>query len=238
MRTLAVIATVLLAIWPDGVNGGVIMKTKRRVVFLMAAILLPGAAAWGQGVGGNSPTQSSHSIQVVPAIPEAVYTWAGDVGTINSPVGVELDPSGPAWTKEFQPDTTFFPSIQPQQVALIAEYLIVEGDLPWTGWSMDIVTSGFEWFPRTLGGYSSAAIDAGGDPIFVHGQLASLDPSRVDFSFDSIPAGTTVRISAYVRYAGTEPFTGDVELRQYPTPEPASALMLISLLALTPFRRR
>lgn len=216
---------------------GAHMRNTVIVLVSLAAIFGPAPAAWGQGVGGNSPTHTTHSLEVVFVVPEEYHSRLGEVGTQVSPLGVQLDPNGPVWEKVFQVDTSVIPSISPQAVSRISEHLIVEGDLPWTGWSIDIATQDFAWFPRPSGGRFWFSMLTPYGFTFVPGMQATFEQSRLDFTFDPLPVGTQISIIADIRYEGAQPFASDLQLNQYPVPEPASALVLMSLLALRPFRR-
>jgi hypothetical protein len=114
------------------------------VVGLMPFLAVASPMAFGQGVGGSSPTDTSHVLSPGFGMPEPPVNWQSVVGTISTPVGVELDPTGPAWVQHFQTEGGVL--INPDRYIQITENLIVIGDTPWTGWHVELTNPDFHWF--------------------------------------------------------------------------------------------
>lgn len=70
------------------------------VVALMASVLPPGTAAWGQGVGGAGPAQTQFSLLPLTQLPEDPLLLGVTIGTAQSPIPIELDPAGPMWSMQ------------------------------------------------------------------------------------------------------------------------------------------
>lgn len=207
------------------------MRITPAVIALLAVLIGGDPSAWGQGVGGSSPTNTVHPL--IPgeiSIPEDPVHWKGDVGSEAASIGIELAPDGSVWSKTFQRSGTRL--FQFGQVVEIKEYLMVQGDLAWTGWSTRIDTSDFGWWSPSWGFVQTES------GALVPGLQRSIDGPGMSFTFDPLTPGTRVELSLRLTCTGTVPFDGTLHLSQYPTPEPAPALLLMSLFVLTPLRRR
>ncbi len=183
------------------------MRIAATVVVALAGLLGAVPAASGQGVGGSSPTNTVHPL--IPgeiSIPEDPVHWKGDVGSEAASSGIELDPEGPVWSKTFQRSGTRL--FQLGQVIEIKEYLMVQGDLAWTGWSTEIDVADFGWWSPSWGFVQT---DSG---ALVPGLQRSIDGPRMSFTFDPLPPGTRVELNLRLTYTGTVPFDGTLHLSQ------------------------
>lgn len=210
------------------------MLGKSMIAAVAGVLLFLGAAspmAWAQGVGPGSPTDTDHLLQPVASIPEDHIDWATIIGSAAVPVGVELDPTGPAWTKHFQTENGSLITVT-NGVVWIAENLLVSGSVPWTGWHSEIVTDGFVWY---AGGSSPTfALIVGGTPIAVTVQTSG---SSLDATFPALLPGTPVRLYQKFAWSQETPFDGVIDMCQYPVPEPISLVSLAALFFVS-YRKR
>lgn len=196
-----------------------------------------GPAVLGQGVGGNSPTDTSHVLTSIFSGDDFFPpSWRTIIGTMIDPISVELDPAGPAWVKHLQ--TQDMAPINPISGIIVAhEYLMVGGSRPWTGLHMEINTDGFIWFPYSTFPDPSPMFKMLADGLPVPFTI-QLDGGKLDVSFPPLTPGTTVTIEQkFAWWIQDTPFTGSIEMREYPVPEPAS-LVGLGLLFLISQRRR
>ncbi len=179
--------------------------------------------AFGQGVGGSSPTDTSHVLSRGFGIPEPPVDWQSVVGTSLAPVGVELDPVGPAWIQHFQ--TEGGAPINADRYIQITEDLVVTGDTPWTGWHVEPANPDFRWFDWGGGGWGHAFV------AIVNGVLLATDvqyasPGILDATFPAIGPGDEVRFIYYFRRDSVNPVSDSFDIHQYPTPEPTALLLI------------
>jgi hypothetical protein len=202
------------------------MRLTPIVIAALAAAGVSTAAAWGQGVGGASPTQTEHLLVPAAGIPENPLQWWAFVGSPENPLAVELDPVGPTWMADFGVEQGN--AISSNEISLIDERLLIQGGLPWTGWQMEILTSHFDWSTQWL----SPAFDVRVNNIRVSGLNVELLGPVARVSFDPLPPGTAVQIKARIAYEGTAVFTDPLQVEQFPIPEPATLLgfLMLSLI--------
>lgn len=204
------------------------MFTRLSKVLMFTILGVVGPMAFGQGVGVGSPTDTNHFLQLLPPpYLEGVAIWQGGVGSLAVPVGVGLDPNGPAWTKHLQtqngePLASLATSIQ------FWEILLVTGDETWTGWHAELAP-GFKWHTGGLGIFSPAPvvaiIDDLNNSLPVNYQLSE-SASKLDFTFPAVAPGAKVGFQFAFYRSEPTPFVGTFEMRQYPTPEPATLILI------------
>lgn len=207
------------------------MLTRLMRILTLTFVAGMGPAAWGQGVGGNSPTETTHMVQTIPQAPEAPTMWETLIGSADARIGVELDPLGPTWLKHLQRSGPAG-SFEPQHFINIYEHLAVSGQRSWTGWTQQIDVPGFEW--RRSGPYVQPTT------ILANGAVPSglnieTDGSMLRFTFDPLPPGTHIDITSGLRYGSTV-LPGSFDIQQFPIPEPATLLGFLALVSL--IRRR
>lgn len=181
------------------------------------------------GARGNSPTETSYTL-TAPYQPDPITHWVGYVGSLQSRIGVELDPAGPTWLKHFstgEPGTPLIPVLNLR----LSEYLVIAEGPSWTGWTMQTDAPNYEWelgtFPFLTNIRANGAV--------LSGLSITPDGDSLRFTFDPLPPGTRIDITAYLRYTGGDVFN-PIDVRQLPTPEPTTLLSFILLSCLT--RRR
>jgi hypothetical protein len=202
------------------------MRTIPFVLVLLAALLAPGAGAWGQGVGGGSPTETTHTIQGTYQIPEAPKMWETQIGLPEDRIGVELDPVGPTWLKHIQRDGDPL-STWPQHYIRLNEYLVISGERSWTGWTQQIDVPAFEWVLSNTSILANGATPTGLSIV--------TDGSVLRCTFDPLPPGTQINLLSRLRYDGTL-LVDSFDVQQFPVPEPTTLLEVLVLAAL--IRRR
>jgi hypothetical protein len=211
------------------------MKTQNMIRLAVVALIGLGASqmALAQGVGnlGSLPT-------LFPG-PNPPTGWI--VGSPTAPIPVVRDPLGPVWSKSFTgPNGGPFahPALGP--ALPVQEFLVVAGNLPWADWHEDV-----------MGIDASGAQDPGwvwANPAFLVGGLPApgltitgAGTNNLSFFFNPLPPGTPVVIRKQLVYNGVPgtAFIGTLAIHEYPTPEPASLMMLAAggLLALNRRRR-
>jgi hypothetical protein len=188
----------------------------------------------GQGVGGDSPTNTSHVLQHVFYIPEDPINWATTIGTVSAPVRVSLDPAGPPWVKHLQTENDTPIGERTGPIVGIEENLMVGGSISWTGWHSDLATSGFIWYTGPGGTLPPFRLRVNDVPVPV---TFAINGSSLDVSFPPIAPGSTVNIVQKFGWPHPIPFIGTIEMHQYPTPEPHSALGAMFLLLVLHRRR-
>lgn len=196
------------------------------VVGLVPFLAVASPMAFGQGVGGSSPTGTSHVLDLLPPpYLEGIAIWEGTIGAPATPVPVELDASGPAWTKSFQ--TANGDAIIPITTSIrVYENLMVTGSACWTGWHAELAP-GFLWHTGGQGVFSPPPIGVmvNGSPIQADYQVTEAR-SVLDASFPSLLPGTEVLFQFNFTWSGAAPFTGTFDMSQYPTPEPTTVVFM------------
>lgn len=207
------------------------MKPTVGYAVLFMALCAAPSVSLGQGVGGNSPTYTIHSLTPVEiTIPENPVQWRGEVGSASAPIGVQMEWTGPMWTTEFQRSDSRL--LRAGHVIQIEEYLTVQGDSPWTGWNMEIGTDSFAWWSPTWGYVKT---DSG---AWASGLQRASNGSSMDFTFDPLSPGTRVQVVVRLRYDGALPYDGTLQLVQCPVPEPTSFLLIaFSVVFCATYRR-
>lgn len=195
-----------------------------RTVTVITLMLMGagGQIALGQGVGGNSPTDTSHVFLSGFSLPgEPPVNWLTHVIDSSGPIPVELDATGPAWHKTFTTHEN-----QPVQPGLgimaLYEHLEITGNQAWTAWHVEILTPGFRWLDAPL---YTPQVDIRGSSGLTPVPITSQITDRIlDVSFSELLPGTQVNHRFVFEWTGSSPFIGTIEMLQYPAPEPASLL--------------
>ncbi|NLX12336.1 MAG: hypothetical protein GXY44_01605 [Phycisphaerales bacterium] len=202
-------------------------RTKVMIGVVMSGILLSGGYAYAQGVG-NLVTLPS----VFP-LDEGGGGWT--IGTYP----VMRDPDGPAWIKTLTGADGQSIVAEPGQIFHLIENLIVCPSLGWTDWHEQILTPGWDWVWQEP---VPPLFYVNGQPapglVMVHTPGNGSVGGSVDFYFDELPPGTQVSIRKTLQYNDTTGalFVGHVQIKEYPTPEPAT-LGFLALSGLVFLRR-
>jgi hypothetical protein len=173
-------------------------------------------SALAQGVGnpGSLPV-------IIYQNPNPPMGW-----DILGPVPVVLDPTGPVWSKVFTDPSGGPPTGTAGTIYPVHEQLVVAGSLPWTDWHEEITTIGWQWQP------GASQILANGTPVggfsAVYTPAGTSFGGSVDYYFNTLAPGTVVDIYKTLEFAGQVGTfnTGTIGIHEYPTPEPASLLLL------------
>ncbi|MGA2060118.1 MAG: PEP-CTERM sorting domain-containing protein [Thermoguttaceae bacterium] len=163
--------------------------------------------------------------QTTPSWQETINVGGGstvDVGSVGNPVGIYLDPNAGPWQKTF---ANFVAPLTINEAILIGA---APGSNPpgppWSDWEEQILSAGWVW----AGGASLSVL---GDGVY-NGNL-SADQKTVEFDFPAQAPGTTLVINKVLQWNGVGNPILPVTVNEYPTPEPATIVLLISgLLAL------
>ena len=213
----------------------------RSIVYFLALLLACTVCSMVQatpvGGGSGSSMETSHDMQ------SGGYEWIIGGG---SPVDVSLDPNAGPWIKHlnglpgqqgFSADDTGYTA--PVSFHLV-EHLVIGGTLNWADWHEEIVTAGWIW--------GSAFFDipinpAPGYNVNYTDQVWPLHGGAVDMTFDPLAPGTQVTITKDLIWVGDPNvignlFFGTVTIREWPTPEPATAMLLVIGALAMPRRRR
>jgi hypothetical protein len=201
------------------------MKIRHLILTSLVISALAAPAALAQGVGnlGSLPTQFQS--------PVPIAGWSVDSGNAASPwVPVQISPTGPQWVKTFsapngQPFTAF-----PGQTFTLQELLVIAPPLSWTDWHEHILTPGWDWVQPTV--FLANVPPPGLSPppglttVYTPGNLST--GGTVDFYFNPLAPGTLIDIRKTLQYNGPAGaiFNGTLQIAEYPTPEPASLVML------------
>ena len=190
------------------------MRLRRKVIAAGLAIcswlVLAGpAAAQGVGNGATLPT-------VFPVY--STYHFEISDPATGGPIPVVLDPLGPPWRKVLD----LGPLVAvPGQPFTVHELLQVAGNLPWTDWHEQFLTPDFKWIP------TANLLVNGIQPVGLG--ISPLPAPVINFTWPN-PAGpgSIVDISKTFMYTGPAGtvFQGKILVQEFPTPEPATLVLL------------
>lgn len=190
------------------------------IFFASASLAQPISLNAGGAVGPSTQTD-------VPMDPPGGGPgWT--IGTPDNPVGVTRDPNAGPWTKNLLGvDTSQF---NPGQIFELDEFVLIEGNLSWTNWEEDIITSGWEWAVDPIVRFRNGGIPPGFS--------SSSSGQSAQMLFDPLPSGTMIEIFKQLQWTGSGNFVGTIIVKEHPTPEPATIAILIAGLAGMGFVRR
>ena len=177
---------------PLGPRSSLTRSSRMRITPIAIAALATsglGAAAWAQGVGGDSPTLTGHALHRPIQPPEGPRWWVTYPG-LEERIRVELDPAGPAWTKVLYPDPITSELIREDRV-FIWEHLTIAGDLSWTGWWEHVDAPGFEWVLEDAGPLGNVRAEARVNGIPAPGLNVEVAADWLRFSFERLPREPT-----------------------------------------------
>jgi hypothetical protein len=194
--------------------------TTKTTLAMSAALLTVGLTGFAnaQGVGnvGSLPV----------AFPQVTFP-NGSTGWNIGQYPIVLDPNGPAWLKIFLHGPG---PLQSGQVFTVQESFIIAGNTPWSDWHEHVITGNWIWTPQ---------VSLFANNVPAPGLVVNWTPTNLNLFFNSLPVGTQVDIHKQIQWIGpTLPVAGDIDVTEYPTPEPASICMLAAGSLLTLVRRR
>lgn len=207
------------------------------------------AAFFMAAVVGASPARAT-TITVggaaIPATSINTFTYspsASSVFNIGDPSNtfdagrqavIRDDTVGP-WLKSLN----FGASVPINAIFTIKESLKIGAAPSWSDWHESIeaadYAAGWRWLDATVPTLMSFGL-AVNPTVF-----GTISLSALDFVFAALPPGTLIDIQKFVQYQGTSPFTGTLEIFEYPTgqiPEPASLGLFACGIAALFLRRR
>lgn len=203
------------------------------VVNSVGAVVIPASAD-----SSRPSVETNHDMQTMPG-------GAGwEIGSANNGVGVSLDPTAGPWIKTLlginggpvNADDTGYTNPNSYQ---LVENLVIGGNLPWTDFHEIVLTPGWN---------IGALITANGAPVpglnvdltYTNG---STTLGSVTMTFDPLLPGTQLLLRKQLIWVGDPNvignlFSGIVKVAQYPTPEPATVVLLAAALGLVATARR
>ncbi|HVP12068.1 MAG TPA: PEP-CTERM sorting domain-containing protein [Phycisphaerae bacterium] len=214
------------------------MSAKRVIVIVslaIVAILTTTGNSYAQGVGNLSSLPTLFTTPVPPT------GWVVSDPATGGPVPVVLDPTGPVWGKSFtgpNGGNFLYPPTSPSNPALpVTELLQVAGTNPWTDWHEDVIGIDAQGFPDPGWTWANPFVLVNGLPA-PGLTVTGVGTSNLSFFFNPVAPGSTITIRKDLVYAGTPgaAFFGTLAVHEYPTPEPAS-LVLLAAGALWSLRR-
>ena len=164
-------------------------------------------STFSTGINGTDPYQPSEAAWIV--------------GTISIPMQFGYSPTAGYWLKTLDPDGPVDPS---DEVNLV-EYVKNTGIVPWTTWTENLLTSGWQ-FDNTPGDTDDTwySVDGGITPI--QGTV-SPDGSTITYSFSTpITTGEEVVLHAEPKWEGPGEYNGTIQVAQAVVPEPSTLGLL------------
>lgn len=207
------------------------MFTRSRLqvgVLMVAVVTLSGRGVRAQGVGNIG--------QLPVSIPMNTPSGWNITDATGGPLPVVLNPAGPVWAKFLTgPNGQVFSAV-PGQTFTLHESLVVGGTLPWKDWHEKIVNPFWDWTSSTF-----LVNGAAPSPLLtINNPATALTGGGLNFFFNAIAPGSVVDISKTMTFnapVGTV-FQGILQVREFPTPEPGSLLLMAGASALLIKRRR
>jgi hypothetical protein len=184
-----------------------------------------------------APVSGDFTKPTDPTLPDWFSATSGgvDIGG-GTGIGIYIDPKAGPWLKQIV-GISVSPLPITETVNIVADPATIPplpGGPPWTDWDELIMTQGWQWAPNA----SLTITESDGITVKnVAGILKTVNFLNDLVEFDFNPAenpGASLFITKQLRYNGPGlPQNATVWIAEYPTPEPATIVLLISgLLAL------
>lgn len=205
---------------------------KKWNMFKLSVVLLVSTVAsqvvLAQGVNNPGSLPSSFATNT-PA--DGWLVIGTDASGAPTPIPVSLNPNGPVWSKTFtgpNGGSFFYPAgALPLPVS---EVLLVAPTEPWYDWHEDVLDPNWVWL--------NPAVFVNNVQIFP--TFAGIGTSNLSMYFNpALNVGDLVIIRKELAYTGLPgtTFIGTLPIHQYPTPEPAS-MVLLGLGSMLMLKRR
>lgn len=207
-------------------------RVKRILVVTFVAGMAP--TVLGQGVGNGSPTETSLPLSSIYQIPEDPPLLRASTG-YGSWIPVSLDPDGPTWDLHLV--TASGSLVSAGNHVILAEYLLITGEYPWTGWRQALLTPGLGWLYGHTGtvGPTPSVLVNGAPPS---GLEIDLSNDSLSLSFDPLGPGTRITIVSEMVYSGSQELDSPIDIQQFPTPEPTLMTLVGMAIAMVAGCRR
>jgi hypothetical protein len=194
---------------------------KEKKMRLRNTVIATGLAicSW-LALAGPASAQGVGNLGALPTIfpVNSAYHFEISDPATGGPIPVVLNPLGPPWVKVLD----LGPLVAvPGQPFTVHELLQVSGNLSWTDWHEQFQTPNFQWVP-------TANLLVNGIQPFGLG-ISTLPAPVINFTWPNPAApGSIVDISKTFMYTGPAGtvFQGKILLNEFPTPEPATLVLL------------